>query len=325
MSSTAFYCMSSAAYFLGAVGMINSLRLQGHTEPIYLLDLGLTDSQRELLAAEATIVPAPPDTQPWLSKTIAPLAHPAETMILIDTDIVVTRPLGELIERARPGRVIAFANDTDRFVEEWGELLDLGELDRRPYVSSGLVLCGGEVGDEVLRLLDDRQRRVDFERNHFGADEPGYPLRFLDQDVLNAILQSRVQPTRVEELDHRLAAVTPFGGLEMLDEHALRCAYPDGVEPYIVHFILPAKPWQRPMYHGVYSQLLKRLLVGPDLAIELPRAEVPLRFRDGPGARIERARILARDRAGWRVRALLPDRLLARLDESRRRRAVKPR
>ncbi len=39
--------------------MINSLRLNGHREPIYLLDCGLSDDQRELLAAEVTVVDAP--------------------------------------------------------------------------------------------------------------------------------------------------------------------------------------------------------------------------------------------------------------------------
>ncbi len=61
---TAFYCVSDARYFLGAVAMINSLRLNGHREPIYLLDAGLSDDQRELLAAEATIVKAPPRRRP---------------------------------------------------------------------------------------------------------------------------------------------------------------------------------------------------------------------------------------------------------------------
>jgi hypothetical protein len=323
--TAAFYCMSSAAYFLGAVGMINSLRLHGHTEPIHLLDLGLTDEQRELLAAEATIVPAPPETQPWLAKTIAPLAHPADTMVLIDSDIVVTRPLDELIERAAGGGVVAFENDTDRFVPEWSELLDLGPLRRGPYVSSGLVVLGGETGREVLRLLDDRQRRVEFERSYFAADEPGYALRFLDQDVLNAVLASRVPAGKSAALDHRLAATTPFGGLEVLDEESLRCAYPDGTEPYLVHYMLPGKPWQRPMYHGVYSQLLQRLLVGPGLALRVPVESVPVRFREGVRGRIARARTHARDRLGWRVRGLVPDALLERLDEARRRRAVTPR
>ena len=48
----AFYCVADERYFLGAVGLVNSLRLVGHDEPIYLLDCGLTDDQRELLEPE---------------------------------------------------------------------------------------------------------------------------------------------------------------------------------------------------------------------------------------------------------------------------------
>jgi hypothetical protein len=33
----AFYCVADERFFLGAVGLINSLRLVGHAEPIYLL------------------------------------------------------------------------------------------------------------------------------------------------------------------------------------------------------------------------------------------------------------------------------------------------
>ena len=186
MTPVAFYCMSSAEYFLGAVGMINSLRLQGHDEPVYVLDLGMSPWQRELLATEATIVAPPAETPPWLAKTYAPLAHPARTMVLIDADMVVTRPLGELIEQASEG-VIAFENNMDRFDPGWGEALGLGELRRRPYACSGLVLAGGDTGHEVVRTLDERQRLVDFERSYFGADEPGYVLRFLDQKHIRAM------------------------------------------------------------------------------------------------------------------------------------------
>jgi hypothetical protein len=325
--NAAFYCVADSRYFLGAVGMINSLRLQGHLEPVYVLDLGLTEGQRELLGSEATIVAAPPHTPPWLAKTIAPLAHPTETMVLIDTDVIVTRTLGELLDVAagERGRVVAFENDVQRFVPEWGELLDLAPVRAGPYVSSGLVALGGKTGAEVLRLLDDRQRRVEFDRTFWRGNDPEYPFLYADQDVLNAILASTIAPERVRALSHRLAATTPFGGLEAVDEATLRCAYPDGSEPYVVHFLLPGKPWQRPMYHGVYSRLLKRLLVGPDLAIALPENQVPVRFRDGARATLARARTHARDRLGWRVRSLVPDALLERLDEARRRRAVTPR
>ncbi|MGI8461346.1 MAG: hypothetical protein ACR2OC_06860, partial [Solirubrobacterales bacterium] len=160
-SRTAFYCMSSSAYFLGAVAMVNSLRLLGHDEPVYLLDLGLTGEQRARLAPEVSFVESPPDLQPWLAKTVAPLAHPAEVMVLIDVDLVLTRSLAPLINRAAEGRAIAFENQVDRFVPEWAELLELGAAKRRPYVCSGLVFLGGEMGEEILRLLDDRQRRLD--------------------------------------------------------------------------------------------------------------------------------------------------------------------
>jgi hypothetical protein len=94
------------------------------------------------------------------------------------------------------------------------------------------------------------------------------------------------------------------------------------VEPYALHHILPKKPWLEPMYHGVYSQLLMRLLIGPDLAIRVPSRELPVRFREGALARLARGRILVRDRLGWQVRRLLPAGVLARLDESRRAREI---
>ena len=311
----AFYCMSSDVYFLGAVGMINSLRLQGHEEPIYLLDLGLTAAQRELLAPEVRFVGAPDDRPPWLLKTVAPLAHPAETMVLIDADMVVTRPLSELIERAREGRVIAFENQVDRFVPEWSELLDLAPVQRRPYVCSGLVLCGGEVGAEVIRLLDDRQRQVEFGRTHFARNDPGYPLLYLDQDVLNAVLQGGVDPGGFDPLSYRLAPMPPFDGLELLDAEALRCAYADGTEPYVVHHILPEKPWLKGLYDGPYVRLLKRLLSGPGLAIRVPPDELPLRVRTGALAYFEQKRVNAGQRFRWHV----GDPLAARLRAQRER------
>ena len=42
--------------------------------------------------------------------------------------------------------MVAFENDIDRFVPEWGELLGLGEVRRQPYVSSGLVFAGPAAG-----------------------------------------------------------------------------------------------------------------------------------------------------------------------------------
>src|SRR5688572_10941684 len=111
----AFYCVSDEHYFLGAVAMINSLRLLGQTEPIFVVDCGLRMAQRELLAAEAAVLTAPGGSPPVLTKTLAPLRHPADVAILIDTDLVVTRSLGGLIERASKGRVLAVDDGQERF------------------------------------------------------------------------------------------------------------------------------------------------------------------------------------------------------------------
>jgi hypothetical protein len=309
VTAAAFYCVADQRYFLGAVGLINSLRLVGHREPIFLLDCGLSHRQRELLEPEAELVAAPADAPPTMLKTIAPLRGPAEVMVLIDTDMIVTRSLAEPMAQASRGKVVAFRNDTDRHVPEWGRLLDLGRPRRRPYVSFGMVAMNRARGIEILRLIADRQPRVDFDRTYWRERRiTSYPFLFADQDVLNAILATRLPPDGLVALDQRLAALPPFKGLRVVDERSLRCAHEDGTEPYVVHHWL-AKPWLEPTHHGVYSQLLRRLLIGEDVAVRVPEREIPLRFRSGARAFAERKRINARERLRWHVR----DPLLARV------------
>jgi hypothetical protein len=300
-------------YFLGAVGMLNSLRMQGHQEPVHFLDCGLTPAQRELLARHANIVDQPREAPPYLSKTIAPLANPAEVAILIDTDMILTRPLTDLINEAGAGKVLAFGAGYERFFPQWGELLELGSVERRPYACSGLVMMGGKEGREVLGLMDAAQMRVPSfaegppDPRQFFENVVSYPFGLADQDVLNAVLCSRPADGRVEILDHGLAPEPPFAGIRVVDGERLGCAARDGTEPYLLHH-LGAKPWLVPMGDGPYSRLLSRLLVGPGLEIRIPEADVPLRLRNGPSSAA--ARRLAglqgrlrsvRDSLSWRL------------------------
>ena len=305
----AFYCVADERYFLGAVAMINSLRHHGHDEPIYLLDCGLSAAQRALVAAEVTIVDAPDETPPYLLKTIVPLRHPAEVMVLIDADMIVTRPLAELIEVAAAGRVVAFENNSDRHVAAWGELLDLGPLRHGTYVSSGFAALGGDFGAEVLALLGDRQRRVDFSETFYGRNHPEYPFLYPEQDVLNAILYS-FDAARTLALEHRLAPNQPFAGLSIRAGEG-RVAYEDGSEPYLLHHFLK-KPWLEPMYHGIYSQLLVRMVLADDAAIRLDAGQLPLRMRPGALAWLERKRVDLTDLARWYARDVIPERRAAR-------------
>jgi hypothetical protein len=297
----AFYCVTDARYFLGAVGMLNSLRLLGHTEPIFVLDCGLTPRQRELISPHATLVPAPSEAPPWLLKTVAPLRHPAEVMVLIDADIVATRPLFELIAEAAEPRVIAVENDVQRYVPEWGELLGLGPVRRQPYVSSGLVFLGQPVGREVLELMGELQDRVDFDRTFWRANIRDYPFLFGDQDVFNAILATRVERERVTTLANRLAPNPPFRGLRVVDETTLRCAHRDGTEPYALHHFA-TKPWLEPTHHGAYSRLLRRLLIRRDVPISIREEELPVRMRTGLRAWADRNWVNAQETFRWHVR-----------------------
>ena len=119
-AAVAIYAISDSRFFLGLVALVNSLRLQGHGQPIYVLDCGLADYQREMLSGEATLITAPAGTAPHLLKYLVPLQHPADIMILIDADIIVTRSLEPLIEAADEGKIVAFTDKLhDRFDPRW--------------------------------------------------------------------------------------------------------------------------------------------------------------------------------------------------------------
>ncbi len=106
-------------------------------------------------------------------------------------------------------------------------------------------------------------------------------------------------------LDQRLAPTPPFYGLQPdRAERTLRCAYGDAVEPYLVHHH-SVKPWLEPTHHGVYSQLLRRLLIGDDLAIRVPE-------RAGAAAAAKRARAYVGAQAHQRARALSLARVASR-------------
>ena len=313
----AFYCVADERYFLGAVALVNSLRLQGHDEPIHLLDCGLSSAQRDLLAAEVKLVPAPRDAAPQVLKAIAPLREPAETMVLIDVDMIATRSLQPLFERGAEDAVVAVADPQDRFFADWGELLGLGLARRRRYVSSGLVGCGGKAGRRVLELLDAKASRVDFSRTFWGANDRGYAFLYADQDLLNAILATSVDPDRVTALEPRLAATPPFRGLRIDDVDRLACSYRDGLSPLVVHQFA-RKPWLEETFDGVYSRLLRRLLVGDGIAIRPALDAVPLRLRPGSRARAERARVNAADFLRWRLGDRLPGPIARRVEDWRR-------
>jgi hypothetical protein len=283
MTEAAFYTVTGRDFFPGAVALINSLRVLGHAEPVFVLDCGMEPGQRDRLERHATVLDAPSDAPPSLLKLVAPQSRPANTMVLLDADVIVTRPLTELIETVSGGRLLAFENDHQRFFAEWGELLDLDVEPGRPYVSTCAVFVDAALASTLLPIAHRRQLEVDRGRTWLEDGPESDPLYFLDQDVLNAILAARLRPEQVEALEGRLAANPPFGGLRLADPGTLRCAYRDGAAPYLLHH-WARKPWLAPVRSNPYSRLLSRLLLGPDVALRLDDGELPLRLRTGPAA-----------------------------------------
>jgi hypothetical protein len=271
------------------VALVNSLRLVGHDEPVYVGDCGLTPAQRRRLAEHVTLVGAAGARSPHLAKTIVPLMHPADVLVLLDTDIVVTRPLTPLIDRAHGGRIVAFADRVaHRFDEEWARLLGLGDCRRQPYVNSGLVLAERSLGSPLLEQVAAGCDLVDVERTVIADGSPDYPFYYLEQDVLNAYLATYPEET-LELLEHRLAPFPPFAGLRVVDEATLRCSYDDGVQPFALHHVT-RKPWLAATRWNLYSRLLVRLVLAEDVAMRLHRDELPLRLRPGAIAWLEKRR-----------------------------------
>jgi len=142
---TKFFTLSDARYFLGTVALINSIRITGHPEPVVVLDCGLTDAQRTLIDAECTIVPLPADARAAFAssfKAIAPLQHADDVVVLVDSDMVITRNVEELIAQATEGKFVAYPDpDVHRFFAEWEQIFQLPRAPRpAPYVNAGFMV-----------------------------------------------------------------------------------------------------------------------------------------------------------------------------------------
>jgi hypothetical protein len=294
-----FFTVADSRYWLGAVALVNSLRLAGHDEPVVVLDAGFTRKQRSILGQAVDIVTPPSVRAPFLMRWFAPLER-GGAAVLLDADLVVVQPLTPLLE---PGRVVAFVDRlATRGFAEWEELV--GPLAHaHPYVNSGFVGLPSDLAPEVLGRLRDAQERVELgSAALLGRGSIADPFYFADQDVVNAVLRAVVPEDRLLALEHRLAPTEPWDDVRVEDVSHLCCVNPDGSRPYLVHVVGP-KPWLANVAPTAYEQLLPRLLTGDDVALRLDRSDLPLRLR-WPG-------LVGRDATPRRVaRALRLRRLL---------------
>jgi hypothetical protein len=331
----AFYTVADRRHFIGAVALLNSLRLAGHTEPICLVDAGLTDAQREMLDEHMSLLAPPVEMPPVYMAPLGPLARPADVAIIIDADIIVLRTLTPLVDLAAHQRVVGFVNDPPnhvRFFPEWATLLGLRFLRHRPYLNAGLFVIPRPLGDRLLGLWLACQEKIDYGRTRYGAGRMSDPFYFADQDVVNAVLSAELGDDEIECLEHRWAPHTPLRGIRIVDERQLICEHSDGSRPYLLHHTL-AKPWLQATEPNAYSRLLPRLLFAADVVVRLSPRDVPLRLRAGLLASADRYRcgVQARVRQSARrqlgrfgIRTRLAARRAARFDAAPLRSADDP-
>ncbi len=303
----AYYTIADAAYFVGLAGLLGSLRRVGERAPLFVVDCGLTAGQRARLAPLATVLPREPSLHPILQKGTGPLAHPAETMVLIDADILVTRPLDPLIDAARTtGGLVAVedVHNHDRFFEAWSTP-EIGHVERRPYVNAGLLVLSWEQARELLPVFLPMQHRLDLGPTFLqrGPEMRTHPYYYLEQDLLNALLCSRYGD-RATRLDHRLCPVPPFAGVEVVPAGLPLCTGAGGTNPFALHHI-HRKPWLAPVPPNAYSRLLAALLADPESELRPDPSELPLRLRQHPLAGLDRLRASGQHAASRRLRGKL--------------------
>jgi len=280
MSGWTFFTVADSRYWLGAVALVNSLRLAGHEEPVVVLDAGFTRPQRRRLEEAAEVV-APPQhiRAPFLAKWLLPLERGSSAPVLLDADLVVTQSLAPLLAEVERGRVVAFVDRlATRTFAEWNALVG-EQVHPHPYVNSGFIGLPTDLAPSILESVRDAQQQVDLAAARLlGRGSADDPYHFPDQDTWNATLRGLVPPDRLLALEHLLAPTEPWDDVAVEDVETLRCVNPDGSRPHLVHIVGP-KPWLANVSRTAYEELLPRLLLSGDVAIPLGRRELPPRLR----------------------------------------------
>lgn len=288
-AKAAFYVVADRRFFPGLVGLVNSLRLQGHSESVVVLDCGLTHRQREQLQGNCRLVPFDRSqaTSPSRFKPFAHLLHARGLVVVVDSAVIVTAPLNDLFDRARAGRIcVALDPEEDRWFSEWEDVFGLRKpLRRGRYVNSSFVAFSADHWPGLLGRWWEACRRTWRQPWFYETGAPDGPAAQGGQDALNALLMSEVPE---ESVWYLATGAAPIGeaarGVRVQDLATLRCEC-GGQRTLLMQSVGALKPWEGAYWKrfrgDAYSVLLRRLLLGEGLALRVDEAELPLWLRRG--------------------------------------------
>jgi len=293
-SDATFFTVCNDKYFPGLVGLLNSLRLMGHNDPLVVGDCGLTAAQRALLASHCKLIELNSTLvrNAMQYKPFPFLVRPRGIVVVIDSDMIVTRSLSPVLALAGQGKICAFPDGNfDTWWAEWQEIFNLPCAPRKQqsYVNSGFVAFSASFWPELLEQWWKACERIRDRPTFQEGVSLANPTVGGDQDALNAVLMSLIPADALLLLPWE-GQVTPFDSrnLRSIDERLLKCEY-KGQQPLILHHILLPKPWQwwgvcgwgGHMSGYVYLRFLRRLLNAPDVALKVPKPMLKIWLRQG--------------------------------------------
>ncbi len=291
-----YITVADSGYYLGAVALLNSLRLTGNTGELVVIDRGLSEAQRRSLEPHARLLELSPEDvakHAYFQRQLVYRYGLEGVLVFLDSDMLVTASLAPIVEQAAAGKIVVYPNHPSgwqRFFPEWEQVFELeAPLRRQRYANAGLVALSTEHWPEFLPRWERACAHIDPARIFDGNWHQ--PFWAGDQDALNALLMSEMPADGVAEGDQGetlLFDSVNDGTVE--DESTLRLTL-NGVPVRFIHYGLSPKAWQprgwrRIREDDTYARLLPRVLFGDDVTLRLEGTRVPIWIRPGPLGRL---------------------------------------
>jgi len=280
-----YFTVADSLFFPGLVALLNSLHLTGNAGRLVVLDLGLLPHQRQILEGHVEFCPRPQRIfdNPLLSKPFPHLLNPEGVIVIIDSDIIVTSSLDEMMSLAAAGHICMFSDETQdqRWFPEWGQAFGLrSPLRQESSQNSGFIALSAENWSWLLQRWWESCGKIPAACTRGRGASYSQPFWDGDQDALNALLMSEVPKGHLATWPQHVSYL--LMDVEVTNRNTLECRH-RGKPAYLLHQTGSPKPWSPEAWMRVernaYVRLLPRLLFAPDIKVRLRPKDLPIWLR----------------------------------------------